>query len=74
MHILITYRNVYTWQCIWSFQPPEPAERWEGIRDGREFGPRCLQLDSFMGVIQGEEDCLTINVFSPVVEVRKTGL
>ncbi|OXA51774.1 esterase E4 [Folsomia candida] len=52
------------------FEPPEPAERWEGIRDGREFGPRCLQLDSFMGVIQGEEDCLTINVFSPVVEAR----
>src|SRR5687768_955305 len=45
------------------FEPPEPEEgKWEGIREAKEFGPRCIQLDSFMGVIEGVEDCLTVNV------------
>ena len=48
---------------------PQPAKKWTGVREARQFGPRCMQLPVFgdmnfrsngMG-----EDCLYLNVWTP---------
>jgi len=54
------------------FSPPQPAQSWEGVRDGTSYGARCPQNeDSFprnITVGPMEEDCLFLNVY------RATGL
>jgi len=50
------------------FQPPAKALAWTGVRDARKPGPRCLQdpgSDPEFGR-QSDEDCLTLNVWTPV--------
>nr|WP_234815222.1 carboxylesterase family protein [Mycolicibacterium duvalii] len=49
------------------FRPPEPALRWDGVRDASRPGPRCLQApgpDPEFGTGSGE-DCLSLNVWTP---------
>ncbi len=49
------------------WQPPAPAPAWQGIRDATRTGPRCLQDpggDPEFGR-QTDEDCLTLNVWTP---------
>ncbi|AHJ99680.1 carboxylesterase/lipase family protein [Hymenobacter swuensis] len=45
------------------FRPPQPAARWQGIKNTRQFGSRALQGGP--GTIQGQEDCLYLNVWAP---------
>jgi para-nitrobenzyl esterase len=55
------------------FRPPQPLERWDGVRDATAFGPTSLQvpnelLDSFFGRPKPQpmdEDCLYLNVWTP---------
>lgn len=63
-------------------QDPVRAESWEGVRDGSEMPPPCLQVRfdlSAMGVVlgpeelYGNEDCLYFNVFTPKVSRGCTG-
>lgn len=52
------------------WQPPAPAAAWEGVRDATKFGPHCLQ-DTGANLEMGrqvDEDCLTLNVWTPPVE------
>ncbi|OEJ36050.1 carboxylesterase [Streptomyces subrutilus] len=45
---------------------PEPARRWEGVRDAGAPGPRCVQLPALgPGGPSGSEDCLYLNVTVP---------
>ncbi|MEV7591778.1 carboxylesterase family protein [Streptomyces sp. NPDC089922] len=45
---------------------PEPAPRWQGVRDARAPGPRCVQLPATgPGAPLGSEDCLYLNVTVP---------
>ena len=44
------------------WQPPQPPV-WSGTRDATKFGPACAQGDG------GSEDCLTLNVFRPSLEL-----
>ncbi|CAK9802975.1 Juvenile hormone esterase [Anthophora plagiata] len=48
------------------FQPPIPADPWEGILDATREPPPCPQLEDTSSVLMGNEDCLYINVYSPV--------
>jgi para-nitrobenzyl esterase len=51
------------------WKPPQPVEKWKGIRDAKTFGPNCMQR-----VVYGDmgfrsrgmsEDCLYLNVWTP---------
>lgn len=51
------------------WREPQPAKNWAGVREAKQFGPRCMQLAVFgdmnfrsngMG-----EDCLYLNVWTP---------
>src|SRR5438477_5120900 len=43
------------------WKPPEPPPHWDGIRDGRLFGPMCPQPAG--KEVKGEEDCLYLNIW-----------
>ena len=52
------------------WRPPQPAPSWSGLRDASQFGDACPQqyiknLSDGLG-LPGKEDCLKLNVFSPV--------
>ena len=57
------------------WRPPQPAETWEGVKECKEFGPRCPQFpfdeDSFWNTrewvdkTEQSEDCLCLNVWTP---------
>lgn len=54
------------------FKAPVEKGRWEGVWNGTEYGPRCTQVYMtrygyppwMHGMVDGEEDCLTLNVFT----------
>ncbi|KUI26028.1 carboxylesterase [Mycobacterium sp. IS-1496] len=55
------------------WRPPEPAPAWDGERQATWSGPRCLQDpggDLELGR-QTDEDCLTLNVWTPPVSEGK---
>ncbi len=69
--------GVWVWQGIpyaappvgeLRFRAPEPAACWSDVLDADGFGPACVQIDFEGGGLAttGEEDCLTLNVWSPV--------
>ncbi|CAH1115540.1 unnamed protein product [Psylliodes chrysocephalus] len=45
------------------FQAPIPKEPWDGIINGTEERSYCLQMTT--DNVDGDEDCLFINIFSP---------
>jgi para-nitrobenzyl esterase len=59
------------------FQPPEPARRWEGLRDGTRHGPIAPQGPSRLRAAMGDfarpqdEDCLTLTIATPAADARE---
>ena len=55
------------------FLAPEPAERWDGVRDAAAFGPQAPQA-TFPGTPEPPPDetgeWLTVNVWTPDTEAR----
>lgn len=48
------------------WRPPEPAAKWSGVREAKEFGSPCAQLPAtWFKYIEGHEDCLYLNVWTP---------
>lgn len=48
------------------WEPPQPADPWEGVRAATEFGSACAQGEAPMpGVPSTDEDCLYLNVYAP---------
>jgi para-nitrobenzyl esterase len=50
------------------WRPPVPAQPWKGVRQATQFGPACAQVTTlgvFAGPANANEDCLTLNVFTP---------
>jgi len=48
------------------WRPPREHERWNGVRDATSFGPHCPQVATPYGTPSTSEDCLFLNVFTPV--------
>jgi para-nitrobenzyl esterase len=57
------------------WKPPQPAAKWQGVRQATSFGSRCMQQEHYDDMVfrdPGEsEDCLTLNVWAPVVKARE---
>jgi para-nitrobenzyl esterase len=59
------------------FRPPEPPGAWSETRDATRFGPAAPQnpdpLDHIYGEVlaPGDEDCLTLNVWTPAADGGK---
>lgn len=50
------------------FKAPQEPESWTGIRDATKPGNKCAQLNSLgKGRVEGSEDCLYLNVYTPVL-------
>src|SRR5665213_1947466 len=53
------------------FRPPEPPAAWRGVRQATVFGPIAPQAPSRLGRVMGDfavlqdEDCLTLNIWTP---------
>jgi para-nitrobenzyl esterase len=47
------------------WRPPAPAARWEGTREADHFPAKCAQNGMNGGQMEGSEDCLYLNVWSP---------
>uniref|UniRef100_A0AAX7VBI0 Carboxylic ester hydrolase n=1 Tax=Astatotilapia calliptera TaxID=8154 RepID=A0AAX7VBI0_ASTCA len=66
--------------------PPQPAERWEGVRDATKQPPMCIQskeavLDMLnkLGALLAEvpdisEDCLYLNIYTPAKRANNAKL
>ncbi|KOC67062.1 Juvenile hormone esterase [Habropoda laboriosa] len=50
------------------FQPPLPAEPWEGTLNATKVPNPCPQYDFLGRQLVGREDCLNINVYTPVTD------
>ena len=52
------------------WQAPHPAEKWKDIRSAKDFGLHCVQTGGYPDMIFHDpgpsEDCLTLNVWTPV--------
>lgn len=51
------------------WRPPQPAPSWQGVRQARDYGPICPQIqgEGEYALREGamSEDCLTVNVWTP---------
>jgi len=56
------------------WRAPQPAAKWEGVRQAAKFGPSCIQgMRNPSGADQGpgmSEDCLYLNVWTPAKSAR----
>jgi len=50
------------------FAPPVEHACWSGTRPTTDFGPACPQKNLLSGHVDGDEDCLTLNVWTPKVD------
>jgi para-nitrobenzyl esterase len=57
------------------WRAPQPAAKWEGVRQAGTFGPRCVQgMGNPATAGQGpatSEDCLYLNVWTPAKSARE---
>jgi para-nitrobenzyl esterase len=56
------------------WKPPQPAAKWQGVRQANSFGSRCYQQERYDDMVfrdPGEsEDCLTLNVWTPAAKPK----
>jgi para-nitrobenzyl esterase len=57
------------------WRPPQPMGRWKHILFARDFGYHCVQSGSYPDMVFHDpgpsEDCLTLNVWTPVASTAK---
>ena len=65
----IPYASPPVGQARWK--PPAPMSRWTEVRQATEFGPACYQPSAAVqtvytrGPLPMNEDCLTLNIWTP---------
>lgn len=61
----------WTLKCSLIFQPPKQLTRWEGVLHADKDDKKCPQKDAiFDSVPHGEEDCLVLNVYTPIMDLE----
>lgn len=49
------------------FQSPKPFGKWDGVLNATEYRRPCAYFDFFNKMQNGVEDCLYLNVLTPLV-------
>jgi para-nitrobenzyl esterase len=73
---VVVFRGIpYAWPPVGHlrFAPPQPPDGWTGTHDATIFGPRAVQpavaaSPGLNTAADQSEDCLTLNVWTPVVD------
>lgn len=50
------------------FESPQKPDNWTGVWDGEDYGKKCIQWSTYEKEVDGDENCLSINVFTPKVK------
>lgn len=56
------------------FRKPAPLDPWEGIRQAKKYANYCFQpikTETIGENVEGSEDCLYLNIFSPACDGKK---
>lgn len=56
------------------WRPPVDPQPWDEEREATAFGPACPQWDDDAEAVIGAEDCLTLNVWTPVTATSGSNL
>ncbi|CAK7227540.1 hypothetical protein SBRCBS47491_006604 [Sporothrix bragantina] len=56
------------------WRPPQPVPAWEGVRVADTFGPVCPQVPMVKDGPVYSEDCLSVNVWTPVAPTEEKTL
>ena len=51
------------------FRPPQALKPWQGVKQAKTFGAKAVQGAN--GTLNGQEDCLTLNVWTPAAATAK---
>ncbi len=58
----------------YRWRPPQPAKKWEGVRDANKFCADCPQRAWPGSTATQSEDCLFLNVWAPATATKKSKL
>jgi para-nitrobenzyl esterase len=47
------------------WRPPQAPKAWTGTREAIAYGHQCMQMRNVQGPLDQDEDCLTLNVWTP---------
>ena len=57
------------------WKAPQPVEKWQGVRQAKEFGPNPMQENIFgdmnFGTKKMSEDCLYLNIWTPAKKMNE---
>ena len=57
------------------WKAPQPVQKWQGVREAKEFGPNPMQEPLFgdmnFGTKTNSEDCLYLNIWTPAKTMKE---
>ncbi|XP_068155848.1 esterase B1 [Drosophila tropicalis] len=53
------------------FRAPQPPEPWQGVLDCTSYKAKPLQTNMILGIVEGSEDCLYLNVYAKTLKSEK---